>query len=216
MTGDVQPALLVLSGAVALVLLIACANLANLLLARAASRQRELAVRMALGSGRARIVRQVLAESITLALPGGLAGIAVAYLAVDGLNAWKPQVLASYPPIALDLRTLAFCFALTLITGLVFGLAPAWGAAGTRIQDAFQSASYTHSGGRSATRLRQLLVVLELAVSLVLLIGAGPARPKLSEARQNRPRLRTRESAHHAREPGGAALRHRRRAGGLL
>ena len=216
MTGDVQPALMILSGAVALVLLIACANLANLLLARAAGRQRELAVRMALGAGRARIVRQVLAESITLALPGGLAGIAVAYWAVAAMNAFQPMVLASYPPIQLDLRTLAFSFVLTLFTGIVFGLAPAWGAAGVRIRDAFQTASYGHSASRSTARLRQLLVVVELGVSLVLLIGAGLlARSFLNLARVDLG-LRARAPPHHASQPWLAALLRDRRADGVL
>jgi len=171
--GDLRPALLVLSGAVALVLLIACANLANLLLARAAARRRELAVRMALGAGRGRIVRQVLTESLALGLPGGVAGIAIACLAVAGLNAWKPLVLARYPALSVDLPTLAFTFAVAVVTGLLFGLAPAVGAAGIHIQEAFKAAGASHSGSRGAARLRQLLVVLELGVSLVLLIGAG-------------------------------------------
>jgi putative ABC transport system permease protein len=153
--------------------LIACANLANLLLARAAARQRELAVRMALGSGRRRIVAQVLTESLALALPGGLAGVAIAWLAVTALNAWKPVVLASYPRISMDLPTLAFTFGLTLATALAFGLAPALAAAGINIQDVLKSAGHTQSGGRRATRARRFLVVAELGVSLVLLIGAG-------------------------------------------
>jgi putative ABC transport system permease protein len=173
LTGDLRPALLVLTGAVGLVLLIACANLANLLLARAASRQREIAVRMALGAARTRVVRQVLTESLILALPGGLAGIVIAFLAVDALNRWKPLVLVNYPAIAIDLRTLAFTFILTLVTGLVFGMAPALGSARVRIQESLKAAGLAQSGSRGATRLRQLLVVVELAVSLVLLIGAG-------------------------------------------
>ena len=172
-TGDLRPALMVLSCAVLLVLLIACANLANLLLARAAARDREMAVRMALGSGKARVVRQMLQESLLLAVPGGLAGITLAWFAVDLLNAWKPLVLGRYPPIAMDLRTLAFTVALTVITGLVFGSAPALGVSGVRIQEALKSAGSGHSGSRASARLRQVLVVVELGVSLVLLIAAG-------------------------------------------
>jgi len=173
LTGDVRPSLLVLAGAVGLVLLIACANLANLLLARAASREREIAVRMSLGAARSRIMQQVLTESLTLAIPGGLAGIALAYLAVAGLNAWKPLVLDRYPAIAINLRTLAFTFLVTVATGLVFGMAPTLGATRVRIQESLKSAGLAQSGSRGSTRLRRLLVVVELAVSLVLLIGAG-------------------------------------------
>lgn len=173
LTGDVRPTLLVLSGAVGLVLLIACVNVANLLLARASTRQRELAVRLALGSDRGRIIRQMLTESALLALPGGLAGVAVAYLAVGGLNAWKPLVLERYPAIYMDFPTLAFTLGLTLATGLLFGMAPAVTAARVSIHEALKCGGHVQSGGRPVTRLRQLLVVAELGVSLVLLIGAG-------------------------------------------
>jgi putative ABC transport system permease protein len=172
-TGDLRPALLVLSGAVGLVLLIACANLANLLLARAAARRRELAVRLALGASRGQVVRQALMESLVLAIPGGAAGIVLAFLAVRGLNAWKPLVLDRYPEIAIDLSVLAFTLALTLLTGLVFGMAPALGAAGIHLQEALKAAGHQQSGSRGAARLRHALVVIELSVSLILLIGAG-------------------------------------------
>jgi putative ABC transport system permease protein len=173
MVGDLRPALLVLSGAVGLVLLIACVNLANLLLARATARQRELAVRMALGSGRARIVKQVLTESIALAAPGGLTGILIAFSAVAALNAWKPLVLQNYPLLSLDVPTLLFTVGLALLTGLVFGTAPALAAAGINVQDGLKSTGHMQTGGRKTTRFRHLLMVAELAVTLMLLIGAG-------------------------------------------
>ena len=173
LTGELRPALLVLTGAVALVLLIACANIANLLLARAGSRQRELAVRLALGSGRGRIIRQMLTESFVLAIPGGAIGIGLAWLAVHALDATKPAILVRYPAITLDWRVLAFTIALLLVTGLLFGMAPALSAAGIHIQEALKSAGLTHSAARGATRLRRILVVAEMGICLVLLIGAG-------------------------------------------
>ena len=173
LTGEVRPALIVLSGAVALVLLIACVNIANLLLARSSARQREIAVRLALGSHHRRIIQQMLTESLMLALPGGVCGVTIAYLAVTGLNAWKPLLLERYPEISIDLPTLTFTFGLTLLTGLIFGMAPALAAAGVSVQEALKSGGHMQSGGRTAVRLRQSLVVAELGVSLVLLIGAG-------------------------------------------
>jgi len=169
MTGDLRPALLVLTGAVGLVLLIACVNLASLMLARAAAHQRELAVRLALGSSRTRIIRQMLTESVALALPGGIAGAALAFLAVAGLNAWKPLVLINHPAIALDFRTLAVTLGLTVLTGVAFGMAPAFAAARIGIQDALKG----EGSAIPAARIRKLLVTVQLAVSLVLLIGAG-------------------------------------------
>jgi predicted permease len=173
LTGQVRPALLILTAAVGLVLLIACANLANLLLARAGSRQRELAVRLALGSGRARIIRQMLTESLVLAVPGGFAGIGLAWLAVHMLDATKPAILVRYPAISIDWHVLAFTVALTVATSLLFGVAPALSAAGIHIQESLKSAGLTHSVTRGAARLRKTLVVAEIGVSLVLLIGAG-------------------------------------------
>jgi putative ABC transport system permease protein len=171
--GDLRPALMLLSGAVGLVLLIACVNLANLLLARASARQRELAVRLALGSGRGRLIQQMLSESLVLALPGGLTGILIGWGTVAFLNATKPAMLARYPVLSLDVRTLAFTAALTLLTGLIFGMAPAWTTVRISIHDTLKGASRTQSGGHATARLRRILVVTELSVSLVLLIGAG-------------------------------------------
>jgi len=173
LTGDLRPALLVLSGAVGLILLIACVNLANLLLARATTRQRELAIRVALGSSRGRILRQMLTESLILALPGGVAGIVIAVFAVDLLNRVKPAVLLRYPAISVDLRVLAFTFAVTLLTGLFFGTAPAIAAMRVNVQETLKATVQTQSIGRGSAKFRRLLVAAELAISLVLLIGAG-------------------------------------------
>ncbi len=172
LTGQLRPALLVLSGAVGLVLLIACVNVANLLLARAGSRQRELAIRLALGSTRGRTVRQLLTESLVLALPGGLSGVAVAWMAVRLLNAAKPAILVNYPAVSMDFRVLAFTVALTLATSILFGMVPALSAAGIHVQESLKAAGLAATAGRGAARLRHALVVAELAVSMVLLIGA--------------------------------------------
>jgi len=173
LTGPLRPSLLALGGAAGLVLLIACVNLANLLLARTGARRRELAVRLALGANRGNIVRQTLAESFLLAAPGGIAGVCISWLGVHLLNAAKPAILLRYPPVSIDLPVLAFNLGLTLAASILFGLAPAVSAAGIQIHEALKSASLTHSGGRGAAWLRKVLVVAELGVSLVLLIGAG-------------------------------------------
>jgi putative ABC transport system permease protein len=170
MTGDVRPALLVLFGAVALLLLIACANFANLLLVRVESQRAELAIRSALGAGRGRLIRQVLIDSCLLAVLGGIAGLLLGSWGVDALLALRPDNLPRVENISVDVRVLTFTLALALLTGLLFGFVPAWQA--TRVQKLpFATASRTATAGRSP--LQNGLVVAELSLALVLLIGAG-------------------------------------------
>jgi putative ABC transport system permease protein len=171
LTGDVRPALLAFTAAAGLVLCTACANLANLLLARASSRRRDIAVRLALGSNRGRIRRQTLTESLALAVPGGVLGIVAGLFATGLLNSTQPGLLARYPAVSLDGRVLAFTFALTLVTSLVFGMAPAVEASRVSIHDALKSAGRTLSGGSAG--LRRSLVVAELSIALMMLVGGG-------------------------------------------
>ena len=168
--GDVRPALLVLLLAVGAVLLIACANVANLLLARSEGRQKELALRLALGAGRHRIVRQLLTESMLLAVVGGVAGAALAYGLTQALVALDPLKIPRVQDIALDGRVLAFTAAVSLVTGVLFGIAPALQSARTDLQ------SVLKEGGRDshvATGwLRRVLVIGEVAASVVLVAAA--------------------------------------------
>ena len=171
-SGSVRQPLFVLLGAVALVLLIACANVANLLLARAMSRSREMAVRAALGAGRSRLVRQMVTESTMLWIVGGAAGVAVAFLLLRLLATIAPGDLPRSSVIAIDLPVLAFSAVLSVLTGLLFGLLPALGATSGRLSGALSSGA-RGSVGTTSRRLRQTLVVMDLAVALVLLAGAG-------------------------------------------
>jgi putative ABC transport system permease protein len=169
---DVRQAVLVLLGAVGFVLLISCANLANLLLARGGMRRREVAVRLAMGATRGRLLRQFLTESVLLAIAGGVAGLGLAFVSVDALNALSQRVLPRSEDIHIDPTVMAFTFAVALMTGVLFGLAPALQGVAAGITEDLKDGTRA-SDGRSRHRLRASLIVAEVALSLVLLAGAG-------------------------------------------
>ncbi len=173
LTGDVKLALLVLLGAVGLVLLIACANVANLLLARAATREKELAIRAALGAGRIRLVRQLLTESMLLSLLGGAAGLLLAAWGIDGLQTILPADLGRFTAIELNRAVLGFTVVLSMFTGLFFGAAPALAVVRPALQESLKEGGRSSGGAAARPWVRNALVISEVALSLMLLTCAG-------------------------------------------
>ncbi|MGH9937479.1 MAG: ABC transporter permease, partial [Blastocatellia bacterium] len=173
MTGHVRTALLVLLGAVAAVLLIACANVANLLLARGNEREREFAIRAAIGAGRARLARQTLTESLLLAVSGCIGGVLLAAWGIDLIVALSPGDVPRIEQVRLDRATLLFVAGLSFLTALIFGLAPAMQFSKPNLNNCLKESSQTATGGSTRRRLRSALVISEIALALVLLVGAG-------------------------------------------
>src|SRR5947209_2599392 len=171
MVGNVQPVLLLLLGAVVLVLLIACVNVANLLLARSTARQQEFAIRIALGAGSTRVVRQLLTESVLLALVGGVFGLLLAKLGTAAALAAVPQNMPRAEQIGLDLRVLLFTFAISVSAGIIFGLAPAWRLTRSNIGSTLAESGRRLAGARSSAQA--VFVIGEMGMALVLLIAAG-------------------------------------------
>jgi predicted permease len=171
--GRARAALLLLLGAVGLLLLIACANVANLLLARTNRRARELAIRVALGADRGRVVRQLLTESLVLAMVGGAAGVLLAHGGIDVIRALSPGTLPRIDEMRVDGRALAFALALAIGTTFLFGVAPALNAARTNLHDTLKAGGRALAGSTSGSRMRSVIVATEVALAVMLIVGAS-------------------------------------------
>jgi putative ABC transport system permease protein len=171
--GNIKPALLILLGAVGFVLLIACANIANLLLSRAGARQKEVAIRLALGANRRRLIRQFLTESLLLALVGGVIGMLLAVLGGKLLVAINPTSIPRLSEMGVDLRILLFTLGVALLTGIIFGLVPALQASKPDLNQVLKEGGRDSQASASGRRIRNMLAVAEIAIALVLLVGAG-------------------------------------------
>ena len=172
LVGDSRRSLLVLFAAVGFVLLIGCVNLANLLLARSSARSREIAVRTALGAGRGRLVRQLITESVVLAMVGGVCGVLLAILATNALRTLAQSSLPAATPISIDVRVLLFAAAISVLTGVLFGVAPALQLSRPQVAEALKDAARSSSGA-AGQKMRSVLVVAEISMALMLLVGAG-------------------------------------------
>jgi len=171
--GELRPMLFLLMGAVSLILLIACVNLANLLLARNSARQRELSVRAALGAGRGALIRQLLAETLLLSLIGGAVGLALAQIGIASLTRVRPANMSQLASIGMDWRVLGFTLLISLATSMLFGVAPALTGTRLNLVDALKQGGRSGTASRHTQRFRNLLVVSEMAMSLMLLVGAA-------------------------------------------
>ena len=172
-TGRIRPVLLTLLGAVGLLLLIACANLANLLLARAATREKEIAIRGALGAGRGRIVQQLVTESLVLAMAGGALGLILASYGVQAMRSVVPDMFPMLQHMRVELPVLAFTLGISIATGLLFGLVPAWRSSHTNLNTTLKEAAGRSEGGGSSRRIRSVLLASEVALAVLLSVSAG-------------------------------------------